>query len=145
MQSLAGTNCPEKLLKSLWLQRLPHHTQQILSVSSAESLADIANMADKISEIPSNNIYAVSTNSEDAQRKSVDKMINELSMKMSSLMAEVNELRQQNSNHRSRSRSKSNTRFKNQNQICYYHNRFKSKAQKCTQPCSFKQNQNHPN
>ncbi|GFT16193.1 uncharacterized protein TNCV_613231 [Trichonephila clavipes] len=52
MKSLAGVNISEKVLRTLWLDKLPDSIKNILVISS-ENLENLSVMADKIFEINS--------------------------------------------------------------------------------------------
>ncbi|GFW02847.1 uncharacterized protein TNCV_3732471 [Trichonephila clavipes] len=52
MKSLAGVNISEKVLRTLWLDKLPDSIKNILVISS-ENLENLSVMADKILEINS--------------------------------------------------------------------------------------------
>lgn len=139
MKSLAGTTCPERLLKTLWLQRLPQHTQQILSVSTAESLTEISAMADKISEINiSQDVFAITNAQTPKPSTSTAQCINDVNAQLKKLTLEINELRQNRPRQRSRSRSGKQPQQSGSGNVCYYHRRFKAAAKKCRQPCNYK-------
>ncbi|GFR26573.1 uncharacterized protein TNCT_641941 [Trichonephila clavata] len=62
MKSLAGDNITEKVLRTLWLDKLPDSIKNILVVSS-ENLENLSVMADKIFEINSSpEIYSAMKN-----------------------------------------------------------------------------------
>ena len=50
MQILAENKISEEVLKQLWLQRLPIHMYQILSISK-DKLSDLSQIADTICEV----------------------------------------------------------------------------------------------
>lgn len=135
IRSLANDKLPESLLKTLWISRLPTNTQGILATIGEKSLDDMAVIADKILETHQSGQYvAVASTSSEKHIKSLEKEIDDLRIEIRSLI-------RQRSNTHERFRSKSRNR--NDPKLCYYHNRFGSKARKCRQPCSY--NSENPN
>lgn len=130
MRGKASSHIGDELLKTLFLQRLPAHVQQILAISS-DSLEKLAEMADGIMAVTDTapTVQAV-TNCDFTNLKN---MIEEMSSRLAKL--EV----------RSRSRSKSpfrrqrsrSTSQDDKHAQCWYHWRFKEKANKCIKPCNF--------
>jgi hypothetical protein len=130
LRSLATV--PENLLRSLWTNRLPHQTQVILTTQTDSTLDKLAELADKVHEmlptaphIDATQIAATST---------------DLSKELAQLRKEVAELRKACNRQQRRNQSPARPaaqQDKPENTICWYHNRFKGKATKCTQPCSY--------
>lgn len=61
MQSLAGENVGEKLIRQLWLEKLPESVRNVIVVSD-EKLFKLAEMADKIVDLsPVVEVYSAST------------------------------------------------------------------------------------
>lgn len=135
MQNLASSKINEDVVRTLWQQRLPTHTQQILAICK-EPLKDLAEIADKISEIP-DTINTVSSSVESLE---------DLKREISDLKQQVQRFsrsRQYGSEQRkgrSRSRSKSKSREHNK-KLCWYHYKFADKALKCKKPCSYTGNE----
>ena len=83
----------------------------------------------------------------DNLRTETDRKIENLASHFSTLTAQVNNIQQMlfqmqtntfnPANRRSRSRSNSASSFSNNQDLCYYHGKFKERAHKCTPPCSF--------
>lgn len=151
MLQQAGTIVNKDVVRTLWLRNLPSRMQAILTATGEEDLEKLAVTADKIAEIDApSEVLALSkaphvqpSTSTAPQPTTLD----QLAMELRSLRVEVAELRQAhrsrssdrkpwNGNRRSRSRSSS------RGGVCFYHHRFKDKAQKCTKPCNYKQNLN---
>lgn len=135
MQTLAGTQVSNELVKRLWFQRLSHQATSILTISK-EPLESLATMADKIVEtyqFNSSHIMSIDPNIPSSSSTSNNTT--------SDLVAQINELRREVKNLKTsftkkRDRSKS-PKGKSQTGLCFYHQRFKTKALKCTQPCSW--------
>lgn len=131
MTRLGGTSVTQELLKSLWMQRLPSHTQAILAMSE-DQLPKLAQMADKITEIHQPQTFAVAANH----------ATDDLALTIEKLGKQVEELRtsfQRQSRHRHRSRSRPPNRgsapVNNSSGVCWYHRKFKEQARKCSTPC----------
>ncbi|GFT35058.1 hypothetical protein NPIL_668461 [Nephila pilipes] len=152
MKELAGTALNDDFLRNLWLQRLPAEIQTIISVSS-EKLENLAKLADKIPEVRASpftpNVYAVADRSEqlfDSPNSPLNEMI-ALRGEIAALSKQVERLSRDRSRNRSRRRygkspyrSKTPLRREDYNfndDFCYYHNRFGSKAKKFREPCTF--------
>jgi hypothetical protein len=132
LQTLAGPHMPENVLRTLWIGRLPSNMQAILATRTADKLDEVAEQADKINEV-TNRVTTASVQASAAP--TLEQQIAQLSKQV----AELNKrfTTKENNKKRSRSRSRSRTEEKDTG-VCYYHRRFKEKAQKCTQPCTFK-------
>lgn len=144
MQNLASGQMTEEGIRALWLQRLPVHMQQILSVSM-EKLDGLAKIADKISEVSGlSTINAVSADNA-CSNSSCTQSISTLTKQVAALTLSVNKLSRQRSfsrNRYDRRRSQSRKRSPSNNvrKICWYHRRFKGDAVKCIKPCNFQGN-----
>lgn len=141
MQILAGTSITNELLKNLWLRGLPQRMRDILIALDQNDLDKLANVADRLLETYGNTsttVYQVSKPSHVSSEIKLTEMVQKLT-------AEVEALRLQRSRDRSFSRNRSTSRSKSRSQIksdngqqlCFYHSRFKTKARKCIQPCSW--------
>lgn len=150
MKSLATTDISDKLLKTLWMEKLPHHIKHILVVSD-ESIDKLAMMADKIFDLHSQTeLYE--THSTEVKNSSASKNeISQLFEKISSLEQRIEELhfhRQPNGRGRSkdknnrllnRGRSNSRKRYNPDGKLCYFHFTFGSRCfpEKCKPPCAW--------
>lgn len=141
MHDLAGDSVDDKFLRSLWLQRLPTQMQAILSTSSDE-LNKLAMMADKISDVSnSNEIHSATVKS---TLQSENKIVG-LSDTIITMQTQINELSKKlDKALRFRSRSQNRDEYKRRDRsnsktrMCWYHFRFRDRANKCIPPCSFK-------
>ena len=150
MRQLAGTTLTDdKLLKHIWLKRLPESIATVLSAhANTSSLADLAASADKIHEYV-NHTTAVATVTPVPQVSQIPQPseLDLLNKKLQILQLEVQKLQQPRSSppHRYRSsikpsisRPRSTSRSSSRDRsLCFYHNRFGDKARKCEHPCSF--------
>lgn len=159
LQSLAGSNnVSDEFLRSLWSSRLPVNVQQIIA-SQNVSLTDLADLADKIMDIsPSHSFQVASTSQSTANSSTVplsfegmlakmEEMItcrikSEISQQIAQLNIRESRSRTPHTGGRGRrfSRSKSRGRQRSHSRkpgICWYHNLFGDKAEKCTSPCNY--------
>lgn len=144
LQHLAGANIPEEFIRSTWYNRLPTSLQPIIASHSDMPIDKLAELADKIMAIaaPSPQVAEIapkpSTSTLDptwAAIETMAKQIAELTNQVAALT--THQSRPQGRRYyRGRSRSRSKSRNRNNGQ-CYYHNKFGSKAHKCTRPCSY--------
>lgn len=153
MSELAQNSVTKEFLKTIWLERLPTHTQAILSVSSAE-LTELAILADKINEIKTEPAAYAITKVPDTTLNEKNDQIAELQSQIKQLsiqIAKISGARTSRPYFRNRSnyRYKSNTRRgesrsprRNQTneRFCFYHAKFGKNARKCREPCTFEQN-----
>lgn len=154
MQALSVNHITDDVLRNLWLQRLPLHSQEILSSMEDSTLDKLAKTADKIAEVnypsgicsvgkstlcssnngaqkePSNELKA----SIDALSKRFEHFEKEIREKSRS-RNKSNNTESRDQNHRSRARSKSQVKsYPN----CWFHYKFGVNAKNCKPPCSFK-------
>ncbi|XP_062541353.1 uncharacterized protein LOC134209385 [Armigeres subalbatus] len=135
MQELStGLAVDDKLLKMLFIQRLPLSIRPIISCHDG-TLAKLAEMADKMVDTMTMQSSAVTT----SDKEFVNTVENDLRSEIDFLTAEIRKLK---SFGRSRSQSASRTRrfsstSQAQNEICWYHRKYGTNARQCRQPCSF--------
>lgn len=146
MRSLAGTNIRDEFLKTMFLDRLPEATKTILAASTGEKLDSLAEMADRILEVTSNQ-YLCSASASSPPTPTVNKApISDVESRLSRLETLIQELTVNISELNTRGRpysrsqspyprSRSNSRHRGE---CWYHFTFKEDARKCVKPCSFK-------
>lgn len=132
MRSLAGTEMPKEVLRTLWLRALPSQTQVALAVADQGDLNNLANLADRIAEVENPTVTAVSYRPPR----------NNLEEKVKDLVAEVNRLRlqleAQRSGSQNRPRKHHSPDTKTPSTLCYFHEKFGDRARKCRQPCTWK-------
>lgn len=145
LQHLAGPQIPEEFIRTTWYNRLPVSIQPIIASHSDMAIDKLAELADKIMAIaaPTPQTAEVtpasssSLNPAWAAMEAMAKQISDLTKQVAALTANQQRPRGRRfyrRHSRSRSRSKSQGRSNGQ---CYYHNKFGSKAYKCTRPCSY--------
>lgn len=123
----------ENILRQLWMRRLPQHLQAILAAQSELSLDKIAELADKIIEIPGAapipsqpSVAAASATG----LETIMKRLDELSNQVAAL-----QLKQSRQGNRSRSRPRSQSR----SEVCRLHKKYGDKAYRCATrtPCAW--------
>lgn len=135
MQNLASSKINDDVVRTLWLQRLPTHMQQILSICK-EPLKVLAEIADKISEIPDTlNVVSSSVQSVESLKREISELKHQV-QRFSRTRKHVS----QHVKDRARSRSKSKS-SKLEKKFCWYHYKFADKALKCKKPCSYPGNE----
>lgn len=140
MRGLAGDNFSEKILKTLWLSKLPPYLQNILVISD-EQIDKLSEIADRIRD--TKQIDEVRVTPEPVRAStSGHQQISEIQRLCDRIAALESRLSNNNqrSQRRNRSRSRSRPRFRENGDYCYFHFRFGEKClpEKCKQPCSWK-------
>lgn len=149
MRSLAGDGIAEKVLRSLWLDKLPDSVKSIILISE-ENLDKVALMADKIVEMtPSANVCSIKTSPTGATAGNPSSDMSELLSRMAALEAQISSISRSRSRSRSSSRSSTSSRGKRptynpKGKYCFYHFRFRNRCrpEKCQPPCSWKPSEN---
>lgn len=162
LRQLAGPSTDDKILRTLWMTRLPRNVQMILATQKNSELDQVADLADSVMEHSAASYQIASVN--DSPNNSVDYLNTKLSQIAISLKQELSEIMrqeiaafQQPMNHRFRSptehesrrryqrRSRSRTRSSSRGhgrKICWYHWKFDVDAKRCIPPCLFKSENN---
>ncbi|XP_076165277.1 uncharacterized protein LOC143145620 [Ptiloglossa arizonensis] len=136
---LAGSSVSDDFLTEIWKNRLPVKTQLVLAATSDKDGTKLAEIADRVHEIPveRGRIASVSHPSD------VDLLREELKQMRLQLNAVTNSTRQRwRSPRRERFRRRSSSRNPSQGasvkrELCWYHDRFAEKAAKCIPPCKW--------
>lgn len=154
LKQLAGASgiMSDKLIKKLWLRRLPQVINIALISQDDKSEQDLTSLADKIweasissrdmSEIrmqsPSNHPHSVQA-SHDAMKNE----IMEMKAMIRSLTDEISRFRQRRRSSLGRQQRRRSTSRNHsvENKVCYYHRRWGINARKCDPPCQFKRSE----
>jgi hypothetical protein len=142
LQNLAGPGLPEDFLRSIWVNRLPQRTQDIVASQLKSSLEDLAELADRLHDVvaPTSQVAAAfalpSTSTEPLLQQ-----IAELTRHVRALDAKVGRMsrpRGRSSSHsRQRSASKRSSSNYRKFPTCWYHHKFGEQARKCIKPCDY--------
>lgn len=152
MRDLAREKIPDDTLGMMWQSHLPSSIRAVLAVSVVKDLESLAAIADTVLENTRPlQLSEIST----PQPPSSTKEITQLQAQIAQLSLQVMELqnrsRHRNNNvykhryrNRSRSQGRSVTRYADGNptRLCFYHQRFRHRAMKCTEPCNWNKNIN---
>lgn len=138
LRGLAAGGIPERLLQTIWSNRLPRHMQSILLTQPTATLDELGDLADKLHEVnPAPQVRAVSNPhpaaEDDIQRLS--RVVDNLAKQVASLTARETPSRGRDTA-RQRSRSRSRSRSIKEG-MCWYHSNYNEKAIKCVPPCNW--------
>lgn len=142
LRNLAGGQCSDTVLRTLFLEQLPDHVRSILAISEVADVTRLAVQADKIIEVTRTTVAPVTMENPDKAEKEPD-----LKAVIEALTQEISKLRahQRRDSSRSRSRNRQSTipRFirqhpkKENSEYCYYHATYGEKARRCKPPCKW--------
>ena len=122
----------DEIFREIFLQKLPTHIRTVLAIHKAESLGNLADMADNMAEMqgPQQPVQACAVQ----QKESSD---------MSEIRAELKKIWQEIQCQKQGSYSNTSQTSTSKTDLCWYHAKFGSKATKCREPCKF-QSGNRP-
>ena len=146
LRSLAGTVVPDKVIRTLWLGRLPQTMQGILATRKDDDLDATAELADAIADASpwQPGISAVSSTPADIDLATeFQKLSLSFQQELAAMRQEIAELRapprntvRPNSRSQPRNRSSSRGRGHGKDGVCWYHWKFGPNATRCEKPCS---------
>ena len=149
MQQLAGGQAvDQKLMRSLFLQKLPTSVQQIAAaVGDKVELSELAEMADSILEVTGGAQAHVSAVSENPVAVEINQLKEDMA-ELKTMFRSVLELsnnpqgRGRSSNRGGRSSSRGRSPFHrgrdaSKYPLCWYHWKFRENATRCEQPCAW--------
>ncbi|XP_022837240.1 uncharacterized protein LOC111364566 [Spodoptera litura] len=149
MRDLARNRFRDETLSMLWMGHLPTAVQAVLTVSEVKDLEKLATMADKVVETTRfAEVQELSTNrsSEAAMQPNLANQVAHLTQRLNRL--ETSRSRGRSSGrssyrrpYRFASQSRERAKRRNPNWLCFYHFRYKEKANKCIQPCAWQRQQ----
>lgn len=147
MQDLARGRVTNETLTVMWQSHLPSSVRSVLAVTDSKDMETLATIADKIMEnlTPIQNVDSVQPKTS-GRDDLVIAEINKLSNRLKNLETRSRSPWKRDYRYRNTSRSRSNHRNSrnhrtptpvNPNWLCYYHYKFRHKANKCVDPCSW--------
>lgn len=152
LRSLAGNQCGNAILRSLFLEQLPEHIRTILVISDTTDLQRLAEMADKAVGITKPAVASTqivlasssSTQAESSTQPTLQESLNALTLQVVKIQKKINRnFRFRRSRSRGRETSSRaltpTSTHANNPEMCYYHNRFGAAARKCQNPCPWTQ------
>lgn len=123
LRNIARSTISDEVLKSIFLRSLPLRMQAILAVSQGD-LDQIALTADKLHDVPDQNVLTV----QESSKPTLQSQLHDLSESVARLEARL-------SRPRSPTPQRSSTGLCAQ--YCWYHMKFGKRARRCTPPCEF--------
>ncbi|XP_071652685.1 uncharacterized protein [Temnothorax longispinosus] len=148
LQNLAGGQCNDSVLRSLFMEQMPEHMRGILAISQLDDLATIAAQADRIARVTRPQINNINQASIGAVALPQDisapgktgpsSDIEELRHAVEALTRKFERTMRRRS--RSRGRGGNRSRLttphqKDAQKYCYYHRKFGADAINCRPPC----------
>lgn len=140
MRELARGKIPDETLRILWQGHLPQSARAVLAVTETLDLDNLSVIADKIVEttrpvqVAETQVYSGQTSTSGTHEQILAE-IAKLSVRLNNM--ERGRSAQRGNRDRGRQRSCSRNP-KSPDWLCFYHYRFKTRAQKCVQPCAWK-------
>ncbi|XP_065290474.1 uncharacterized protein [Dermacentor albipictus] len=142
----------DRLLRELFMQRLPVNVQMVLATATVMDLNSLASLADKVMEVVTpavcNVTSSITTASSAPQTSSsADSPIDVLCNRLEQLVcaAERHRTSPRHGRYRSSSRSRRPREERSRSQtpprVCFYHRRFGQEARHCLRPCAWQGNQ----
>ena len=129
-QLLDDTSTDHPVIRELFLQRLPTHVRQLITATTTATttLTELAQMADKVMDVPAHNISAIPQRQEDSELATLRAELLEINQTLAAFT------RQQNQHPTKKTQTENDT--PSSSTLCWYHRRFGSKARKCQPPCT---------
>jgi len=159
LRNLAGGQCSDPILRTLFLEQLPDQVRAILVASDTQDLTRLAEMADRaVDAVRPTSVNAVAILNETRSNIESQDKSNDLQFSIHALQLQVEALTKQFNwefrPRRGRSRSRDPgprgrspvpaNKDRNSNLPCYYHKRFGSDARNCQAPCGWPKSQTNP-
>ncbi|XP_076765067.1 uncharacterized protein LOC143432188 [Xylocopa sonorina] len=136
LKELVGSAVNEEFLVEMWKNRLPTKMQLVLAATSDKDGAKLAEIADRVHEIPVARERVAAT----SQSSEIDTLRDELNKMSARLEALLNDRerprRRSVSRDRRGNRPRSKSRDK-QKPLCWYHYRHAERAARCIPPCKW--------
>ena len=142
MRQLVGdTVMDPKVLRALFIQKLPLSVQQIMVTAADEvALEAMADMAEKIMEVTTAQVNKVQVADQAAASSSEISQLRQEVQQLKQMISGMSIQGQSAANQRNSSRGRSPYRRQrdvNRYPLCWYHHRFGEKSTKCDSPCSW--------
>lgn len=146
LKNLAGDQVTDTVIKTLFVEQLPENYRVILATIDEPDLDKVANIADRIADSLSlsHTLAPVgsSTNHETRVTASTNNLDDDIIEQLAKRIGEKLQLwdsraRQKSPGHAPRP-ARHRSRSRSQEAKCFYHRKFGVKANKCLQPCGWK-------
>ena len=134
IKALATQQCPDTLLRTIFLEKMPENVRAILVSARHANLQEMAEQADKITEALNQSTPTVAATYHDKPKRD-----SSLVARLEELAKDIKILKNRTYNgNRSRSRQRNNSRDRqdsNEEGLCFYHRRFGNEAINCDPTC----------
>ncbi|XP_012146322.2 uncharacterized protein LOC105663238 [Megachile rotundata] len=145
LKDLAGSAVNEEFLVKIWKNRLPTNTQLVLAATSDKVGSKLAEIADRVHEIPAARHRIASTSASTTSTTSsqeIQLLRESLEQVQLQLKALTDERRSRKPWRRFKSRERSGSKNRQRSNsvprnLCWYHHNYAEKAAKCIPPCSW--------
>lgn len=151
MQSLGGGKINDETIRLLWLRLLPTSVTTILAVTEDMDIDKMSQIADKI--LANSKLTEVSAVNENINRTDDGAMtcilaqLAKMQLELSAIQRDHRNRRSSTQNYYNRqqspSRSSSTANSRERKHVCFYHNKYRNYARRCTKPCDWKQEFNY--
>lgn len=134
MLNVAGTTVDEKMVRTLWMRRLPQLLEVSLRPFDSESMDTVLKIADQVFEVQQRQQSVSSVNPSTSCDPYYEGLKNEIS-ELRKIISEMKPSGSQGRRSRSQSRNRSSNKGTDSN-LCYFHEKFGDAARKCKgAPC----------
>lgn len=160
IKSMAEREFSAKLIKQLWIRRLPDYIQAALVPQQDKQEEDLAGIADRLHDLVGSKPSHINSVTQPIQTKSsnntnLEHILTKVIDRLDKLEQRTNYARnrsprrntfspgRQHKNYQQQTATQaaptqqSNTSYKQPQNVCWYHNRFGNRATKCSKPCGF--------
>lgn len=149
LKKLSNSSVTDDFLVEMWKTRLPIKTQQVLAAITEKDGNKLAEIADRIHDIPNTERRRIATvaeppskSEESIPKTTLEKLYEEMlaTRLMVNAVLEQRDQRQGRSRSRSRSTARNRSGSRRRYDTCWYHYRFGEKClpEKCVPPCKYK-------
>lgn len=149
LRALAGNQCGDAIIRSLFLEQLPESTRAILAISDTNDLQRLVEMTDKALDVIKPTIAATQivpatsskTQGDSGTQPTLQELLNALTLQVAKIQKQLNRTRRfrrlQSRGRETHTKAITPTPVHaNKSEMCYYHNRLFASARKCQSPCS---------
>jgi hypothetical protein len=145
LRSLAGESITDTALRTIWMDRLPSTYPTILSAIPGQTLDQLGTIADSIHTTVAGQrpVVSATTAPPDTSAELLS-AVRALTARVSALESKLDDRQARPKFRNSRSRTPAKRSFSarplEKSGICYYHTKFGSKAERCTDGCKMSEN-----
>lgn len=132
MKFQMGSSASEDILRVLWTRALPTQVQAIIAAWDGEGLDKVAEIADRVIDIPERPVIAPITKEPQILIQDLQRQVKVLTDKLDLLQSPRGNVSQTSSREDQRHCVNYN------DDLCYYHKQWGSLARNCRQPCRWK-------